>query len=359
MSFTLQEKVKGYIRLIRFHTIIASGLAPVLGACASYAVLEDGWMISQSKLLVLVNLFFVGAMIHIFGQTLNDYADYNVDRKNPELADKPLVSGAVSKSASLTLMVISFILIWVVAFPLLDNGLILGMLIMVGFCGVLYDFMSKHFVHAPLLLGGWAFFLGVFGGVAASDIGKLANIPLLVIIISLLGGLQMWMNTAILGHLKDIKNDAECGVNTFPVALGVCVRAVGDPPKLIIPHRFRVMVLGIQVANLALAFVPLVFFGFFYVPAQLFHVLVITVALILLSIMIMLSQYKILWTDRFERGKLMRIMSIREVSAYFLVIVLVYPMTGPVLAIIFLFLPLVWFVLVNFLFTKNPMQPAI
>ena len=87
----LSDKVKGYVRLIRLHSILASGLAPILGACATFAVMKDGWMVSQDELILLGNLFLVGIMVHIFGQTLNEYSDFKIDRVNPELADKPLV----------------------------------------------------------------------------------------------------------------------------------------------------------------------------------------------------------------------------------------------------------------------------
>jgi len=89
----LNDKVKGYIRLIRLHSIIASGLAPILGACGTFIVMKDGWMITQDELILLGNLFLVGMMVHIFGQTLNEYVDRKIDGANPELADKPLVSG--------------------------------------------------------------------------------------------------------------------------------------------------------------------------------------------------------------------------------------------------------------------------
>jgi 4-hydroxybenzoate polyprenyltransferase len=354
----LAEKVKGYIRLIRLHSIIASGLAPILGACATFAVMKDGWMVSQEELILLGNLFLVGIMVHIFGQTLNEYADLKIDKENPELAGKPLVSGVISKGEAIAVMVVSFVLIFVVAIPLYTMISFI-VLVLVGVCGIAYDLLSKKFVHSPILIAGWAFFLGLFGGVAAGEYGNLTDVPMLVYIICLLGALQMWTNTAILGHIKDLKNDAECGLRTFAIELGVRVDDRKDPPGLHIPINFRVMTILIQVLNLALAFIPIVFFSAFYKGTDLFTTIIVFLGLVLLSIFAMLAQVNTMWHKTFERGKLMQLMSVREVAVYFLVIVLVYPMVGPVLALVFIFLPLVWFAAVNWLFTGKVFQPAI
>ena len=165
------------------------------------------------------------------------------------------------------------------------------------------------------------------------------------------------MNTAILGHLKDIKNDSEYGIETLPMHLGVTVKGHGKTTKLIIPFRFRLLVLIIQMVNLIVAFIPIILYKTFYNGR--INIFLLFAGLIMLSIMIMGSQIKIMWHRLFERNKLMKMMAVREIGTYFLAIVLIAPLIGWVLVLFFILLPLVWFLLVNLAFTGNPMQPPI
>jgi len=55
----------------------------------------------------------------------------------------------------------------------------------------------------------------------------------------------------------------------------------------------------------------------------------------------------------------MRLMAVREIATYFLAIVILAPMMGIILVLVYIFLPLIWFFIVNIIFTKNPMQAAI
>jgi len=165
------------------------------------------------------------------------------------------------------------------------------------------------------------------------------------------------MNTAVLGHLKDIKNDSEFGVLTFPMVFGVKVEDNSKKSKLIIPMNFRVMVLVIQFINLAVAFIPIFLFSKIYHNGV--NIYFLSFCLILLSLMIFASQIKIMWHKLFERKKLMRMMALREIGAYYLAIVLIAPLIGWFLIFVFTFLPLIWFLIVNTIFSGNPMEPAI
>lgn len=345
-----RDKIIGILRLIRLHSILASVLAPILGACGTFAV--KGYL-STDDLPVLFFLGLVGGSVHIFGQVLNDYADYDIDRQNPELKDKPLVSGAVTRGQAKLIIAISFIAIFIAGIPIYNSvWSVICIILMVGMA-VAYDTTSKKLVHSAFFLALWAFFLGLFGGLTAGDY-NLSTLPPLVWIICLLGAMQMYINTAILGHLKDIKNDSECGAVTFPRLLGVRAK---KNDELIIPGHFWVLVMTIQFLNLAIAFIPIVLMDDLY-PGEV-RFIFLAMALTILSIIILGSMSFILSAKRFERGKLMRMMAIREISAYFLVIILIYPMVGAGAAALFIMAPLVWFLIVNKLLTKSSLQPAI
>lgn len=349
--------VKGFLRLARIHSVIATALAPVLGAYGAFA--NENIPSNLNLWYILIDLFFVGVAVHIFGEILNDYADYNLDKTNPELSQKPLVSGAISKKTALISMAISLTLIFIIAIPVITLlslfVLVLGIILV-----ILYDLFSKRFVNSAFLLAGWAFCMGVFGGICTGNYRALTEIAPLVWIISLLGGFQLWMNTAVLGHLKDVQNDGRAGILTFPIYMGVKIIGkiigTGKNPQLSIPMHFRTLVIVLQVFNIGIAFIPLIFWNAFYIENNYF-IQEVFVILILLSVIIMASLIWILWYTVFNRKKLMRFMAVREVSAYFLVIGLLLPITGILIATLFVFMPLVWFIAVNYIFTGNPFEP--
>ncbi len=350
------KKVKAFLRLIRIHSLIVTAITPLLGACATFSVLKGGF-IPFDQIIMLFNLFLIGVIVHIFGETLNDYIDYDVDKANIELSEKPLVSGDISKKGAFALMAISLTVMVIIGFFSRFNLLSLSIFIIAAVTGIIYQLKSKKWLHSAIFLSAWAFFIILFGGVYAGQYQSLLDVPVLVYIISILGFFHLWVNTAILGHLKDVKNDAECGVKTFPIRFGVKVLGDDKTPKLIIPMNFRIFVLIIQVINLIVAFVPLIFYKMFYDGD--INLLLLYLGLALVSIMILGAQYKILWHEIFERNKLMRKMAIREIGTYFLAIVIIAPLVGWILSLIFILLPLVWFLLANLIFSGNPMQPSI
>lgn len=353
------DKFRAYLKLVRIHSIIASALAPVLGACGALVVLENGYIMDLKHLGTFFLLGFIGISVHIYGQILNDYMDYNVDKQNPELSDKPLVSGKVTKKQAQFGMLVSLVLVFVFAIPFYNllNAVVLVLMVV---SATAYDLTSKKFLHSAIFLAAWAFFLGLFGGLAIGGYTNILDVPILVFVVSLLGAFQMWMNTAVLGHLKDIQNDTECGLVTFPAYLGVKVEGKVKEPDLIIPFHFKIIVLTIQIINLELAFLPIYFVSEFYVGNISITILILLIlGLLILSLFIIYAQIKVLWSKKFIRKKLMKVMAIREVCAYFLVIVIVGPMIGPILVVIFILLPFVWFMISNFIFSGSLMQPDI
>jgi 4-hydroxybenzoate polyprenyltransferase len=335
---------------------MATALTPLFGVFATFSVLE-GWVLPWNKFHLLFPVFIIGVITHVFGEILNDYKDYEIDKNNIELSEKPLVSGAISKKGALILLLLVLVVLIATIVIYRFNILSLLMLLMTAICGIVYNIKSKDWVYSPpVILAGYPFFLILFGGIYAGDYNNLFDVPGLVYIIALLGAFQLWINTAILGHLKDVKNDSECGVVTFPIRLGVKV-GKGEPPKLIVPSGFRILTIGVQIVNLAVAFIPILFYKLFYDGDV--NILLLAIGISFLTIIIMASQIRIMWHKFFERNKLMRMMAVREIAAYFLSLVLVSPLIGLVLVIVLLVLPLLWFLIVNFFISGNPMQSPI
>jgi len=352
----IMKKVKAVFRLIRIHSLMVTALTPLLGACATFTIFK-GDLFPWDKLTILIYLFLVGVIVHVFGEILNDYVDYDIDKANIELSEKPLVSGDISKRSALIGMIIPFIILIIIMAYGKFKLLSILMFIIGAVTGIIYQLISKKWLHSAILLALWAFFIILFGGVYAGKYNNLFDVPALVYIISILGFFHLWMNTAILGHLKDVKNDGECGVKTFPIHLGVKVKGEGKTPKLIIPMNFRLLVIIIQIINLIVAFIPIIFYKKFYDGNV--NIFLLSFWLIILSIMIMGSQIKIMWHKLFERNKLMRMMAVREIGTYFLAIVLIAPLIGWLFILFFIVLPLIWFLLINLALSGNPMQPSI
>lgn len=350
------KKVKAFLRLIRVHSLMATALTPILGACATFTVL-NGELIPFDKLQILANLFLIGIFVHIFGEILNDYIDYDIDKKNLELSKKPLVSGDISKRGALIGMLISFIAFLMILFFSQYNLLSLLILLVASVSGIIYQLISKKWLHSAIFLAVWDFGIILFGGVYAGLFNNLLDVPVLVYIICILGFFQVWINTAILGHLKDVKNDSECGIVTFPIRFGVRIKLVEKTQKLIIPMNFRFLALLIQIINLIVAFIPIIFYKTFYDgevnPFLLFF------GLLMVSIIVMGAQIKIMWYKYFERNILMRMMAVREIGAFLLAIVILLPLIGWLLALFFILLPLLWFLFVNLIISGNPLQPPI
>ena len=112
-----------------------------------------------------------------------------------------------------------------------------------------------------------------------------------------------------------------------------------------------------QIINLFIAFIPIIYYQRFYDGE--INIFLLTLFLVLLAIMMMVSQIRTLWNKLFERNKLMRMMAVREIGAYFLAIVLLSPFMGPIFVLIYILVPFIWFIIVNIAFTGNPMQAAI
>jgi len=353
---SLKNKFRAYSRLIRIHTVIATAITPVLGACATFAVLK-GELIPYDKIPVLANLFLIGILVHIIGEILNDYIDYDIDKKNTELSKKPLVSGDISKKGALMGIFICFIALIIILSFSRYSLLSILVLLAAALSGIIYQLISKKWLHSAIFLAAWDFLIILFGGIYAGRYSNLIEVPVLVYIISILGFFQVWINTAILGHLKDIKNDSECGVKTFPMSFGVRVKGEGKIPKLIIPINFRVFVLMVQIVNLVVVFIPIVFYKMFYNDNV--NIFLLFFGLIVVSVVVMRSMIKIMWHRYFERNILMRMMAVREIGSFFLSVIILSPLIGWLLALFFVLLPLVWFLFANLIFSGNPLQPAI
>lgn len=353
---SLKNKIKAYLRLIRIHTIIATALTPSLGAFATYPILKDR-LLPDNILQIFIPLFLVGIIIHIFGEILNDYIDYDIDKANIELSEKPLVSGDISKRGALIGLILCIIFLIIVLIFSKFNILSLIFLFLGATTGIIYQLISKKWLHSAVFIALYVFFIILFGAAYAKPYDNFLSIPPLVFILSILGFFQLWINTAILGHLKDIKNDSEFGVKTFPMIFGVKVKREGKTPTLVIPMGFKTLVMVIQIINLIIALLPIIYYNKFYNGSV--NLFLLSLSMIVLSIIILVSMIKIIYFKIFQRNKLMKVMAVREIATYFFAPVLLLPLIGGVMTLIYILFPFIWFIIVNKIISGDPMRAAI
>lgn len=144
---------------------------------------------------------------------LNDYFDFDVDKKN-ERTDRPLVRGDLEPKTALYVFFVLFPLGVLSAFFVNITCFIIA--VVTAILSVLYDFWLKE----VKLLGNFyiAYIMAIpfiFGGTVVST-----TIPPIVIIVSLIAFLT-GLGREIMKDVMDFEGDKERGVKSFPSYLGI------------------------------------------------------------------------------------------------------------------------------------------
>ena len=272
-------KLREYLKLSRSFNAGLTAIAPVMGAIA----------MKEGDLLPLALLFLAGFFGHVYGFVLNDIIDLRIDKSEAEISDRPLVSGTVSVREAWTFAVLSMAASfgiaavlawhWYAWFPILFLGLS-------ALSITIYDLISKRYPAMDVFVGGGVLLLIVYG--AASVGWPLSRLAWLVVG---LGTLQVLFMQFIAGGLKDAENDYRSQANTLAVAMGVRV----ERGTLKVPLSFQGLAYGLQAADLALLFTPLLYiFGGRDSLVQI-------ALLVPLSIAMVATSTKLLGMDRFDR----------------------------------------------------------
>ena len=96
--------IREYLKLARSFNSFLTGISPVMGAIS----------MGDFNLIHLTILFFIGFFGHTYGFVINDIFDYEIDKHNKELNDRPLISGTISMRKAwifaILALIISFLL---------------------------------------------------------------------------------------------------------------------------------------------------------------------------------------------------------------------------------------------------------
>lgn len=100
--------------------------------------------------------------------TLNDYHDIEEDRQHPKKKDRPLASGAISKSQAITIMSVLFIsgFTLMASLSLKAAGILTAYVVM----NIAYSFYLKHVAILDVVIIAIGFVLRLFIGSAVTDI---------------------------------------------------------------------------------------------------------------------------------------------------------------------------------------------
>ena len=314
-----------YAKLSHFQTASQLIAIPILGALAT------GLRIDIFDILVLG---VIGFLVNMFGFTMNEYIDVEVDTASKELSDKPLVKGTIPREHALVMAFGSLSLTFVLAGLYFPDLVALTMLtISIAFAGI-YNLIGKQYAGVDFLLGVWAFFFCLFGAYAfTSEAG------LFVYIIATLILFQWWFANIVEGGVKDAEHDFDIGVRNTTTAWGV--RVMGD--KLAMPRSYQAFGFILTLWYIIIVAIPYLFLGLQFQIWQ-------YILLLILCTTLVYSGMGIISMTKFDRVGILKFIIISEFSKAFIPPIILVSIIGyyALLLVGFIFLWAVVFMLYEY-----------
>jgi len=332
-------QVKEYLKLARSFNSFLTGVSPVMGAIA----------MGVSDLSHLTLLFLVGFFGHTYGFVINDIFDYEIDKHNEELKDRPLISGTISMKKAWLFAVFAVIMSFMIAgylsyitqkyFPLV---ILFSSALTITF----YDKVSKKLPLMDIFDSLAVFLLILYGATTVTN--NLSDLTILAWIVCLLGAIQVFFMQVVPGGLKDIKNDYEKGAKTVAVKMGVRVTEEG---LLQVPLGYKTLAYLIQLLDIGFVFLPfiIVFKGF-----SSFYYL-IWVLLGVIGFLMLFVSHKFLNMKYFERDKMRKLLGSHFSINFALVPVMLMALNPWTILIVFF--PPLGFILSNLVLHGTLLQP--
>jgi len=332
---SIKRNVISYLQLFRLQTAAVTAITPVIG----------GLLMNQREPLPLLVLFLVGLLYHVFGFVLNEYIDIEVDKKSADLKKKPLVSGVITKSTALSIVIISSVSACTLL-ALFQSALPLILFLLALSLGALYDIYGKKMPGFDFVLAGGFSFLCIAGASTVSF-----SFSLLVYLVCLLYFFHIVFNNAVEGGLKDIDHDALGGAKTIATRMGVHIHNGVLQTTLL----FRVFAYSIQLAF----FGTLIILGMQPELALLGGSIFLPFITVLLGLVVFATSYLFMCPRPFHRGQLKRLFSIHEMASYFLVLVVLSPFFGLLVTLTLILIPTCWYLALNVILYGKLLQPQV
>jgi len=334
---TIKNILRNYLSLLRIQTAAATASAPLLG----------GLIMGQRDISHLAILFIIGLLCHIYGFVLNEYVDVEVDKKSIDLKKKPLVSGSITNTQALFIVIISILCGYaLIVFFYRSIYTVTFFSIALLFSG-LYDIYGKRIVGMDFVLAGGFFFICLMG---ASTIS--IDFNNLVYLVCLVYFFQILYNNAVEGGLKDVDHDGIGGAKTLALAMSVNVKS-GD---LQITKSFAGFAYGVRFIFFGL----LVFLGSqnqldIWSDKHIFQIIII----VFLTMIFFGTLHRFLKNVKFDRGRLKRLFSFHEMTSYFMLIIVLSPLFDLWITLALLLLPAVWYLVFNIFLYGKILEPRV
>ena len=332
----MRETVAAWVKLLRLPGLGGLAIPPVFGALT--VGVTDAW-----SLLVL---FLIGCMVAIYGFVLNDYADVKLDGLIPELRDKPLVSGAISRTSAVMICFVTMILAFFLA-ALLWQGTVLTdrklaalfMYAVAWGLGTVYNLYGKKIAGSDLFVALAMAVTFLFGALALDEP------TLLTWVVFVLTFNQTLHMNAVEGGIKDADHDPLMGVNNLARVAGVSVH----DQRVTIPPSFQIFGMGIRLTSVAVVFVPFMY-GVSYELWQLALLAVMLAGVLFIEV-------RLLRLQQFDRSLIRKLIAGASFLRYAVVPVMLMGEIGILAGVGLSVLPIAWYVAFSPLTGVRAFQP--
>lgn len=328
-----------YMRLMRLPGIVGLAITPIAGALSA----------NNTSLAALIPLFFIGVISKIYGFVMNDYFDVEVDRLSPDLAQRALVKGIITKKHALYIIISCFFIGYIAIFaffyknqPYFYMGLLC--IIVADILGFIYNKYGKQLIGSDFLIALAESLFFLFGALVVLPNGSLGLLTWVLFII--LFNEQLYMN-AIVGGLKDADHDYRMNVKNIAIASGV---KVGPDNTLFVPRNFKIFGLGERLCSSFLVFVPFLFLGITYDFWQI-GLLVLIIVLLISESVFMLNRKK------FNRKELRRLIGAQLITWHPFIPIILVSVVGLLYPALLVILPLIGYILFSFLMGQKFDEP--
>ncbi len=338
----MSPKFVDILRLGRIHTAMATAAIPT-SAC----IAAGGDPISVA-LVVLGSL-----MHHAWGFSLNEIIDLEVDRGNPDLEEKPLVSGRVSVAEghiiSNSFLLISLLSFAVAGFISSDPFYLpLILIISATVLGGIYDLRGKRFPLSDVFMGSWMFFLVLAGAFSS---GNIEGMPFTPLSVAIMGGIQILFNNSVEGGLKDVRNDRASGTKTLAVTLGATYNGnVMRPGKGIINWGVSLRMVYVLFGSAASLLISQDNeWGVWIVIAS-----AVTGIIVFVHSLTYLRQKIVI-----RRKELLKVFAKHEVLSFLFLMVVIMPAIGWMGAVVLFTVPFLYYIVMNRIMFDSSLAPGV
>jgi len=314
----LWKTIRSYLKLIRFHSAVLTGLGP---ACVAASTGID------LTIFHYIELFIIGLLFHTYLFVLNEVKDVEIDKKSKDLSRKPLLDGSIKIKNAHLVVISSVVLVLIFTFILFYDQIYILFVVSIAalLFGGLYDTYGKKLPHADYFVALAAFFIALYGGFSVTT-----SLGLFPFIIALLALVQAVINNIIAG-LKDVDHDFINGWLSTPLRMKVKV----EGGFFLVSKRFIAYIAMLKIVHISLTILPFTMNLIVYESWQFYIVLI----LIFIAVIFMV---RFLTIKKFDREKIMRAIGFHEMFAFMVVPFILFGIIGSIATIFLVVFPVLW-----------------